>query len=88
VESNTEALRTLKGSSIPPIDEIKKIKREIKIVKIKIDYIKQQMKTFEEIISDRSEELSKNQRQLEQMIYSAINSKVVSYEDFKSRRNK
>ena len=88
VKSNIDAANHLKTLSVPPINEIKQIKKEIIMANKQMDNIRGQLKRFKEIIKDKQEELSSIEGQINRFLSSRLESKVIDYETFRSKRNK
>ena len=88
VASNVEAANHLKTLQVPPINEIKQIKKEIIMANKQMENIKGQLARFRSILDGKKKELEEIEQQINKFLSSRLESKVVDYETFRSKRNK
>ena len=88
VASNVEAANHLKTLQMPPINEIKQIKKEIITANKQIENIKGQLARFRSILDGKKKELEEMECKINKFLTSKLESKVIDYEAFRSKRNK
>lgn len=88
VASNVEAANHLKTLQVPPMNEIKQIKKEIIMANKQMENIKGQLARFRSILDGKKKELEEIEQQINKFLSSRLESKVVDYETFRSKRNK
>jgi hypothetical protein len=88
VSSNMEAANHLKTLQVPPINKIKQIKKEIETANKQIKNIKEQIVKFRYILDEKKKELEEITNKINRFLASRLESKVIDYEAFRSKRNK